>query len=129
MASSTCPGRPYLHRGACRSATCVIEGVTCRVDEPCAIGACRLCTCGRDGTVGCSLDPACAVDGGFRDGGGATDCTAQDARGVGNCAAFFGYAWDGTRCVGLGGCSCAGSACGSLTFSQQLCEYNYRACL
>lgn len=84
MASSTCPGRPYLHRGAC------------------------------------SATP---------DAGPRPDCPPDDARGVGMCTAFFGYAWDGTRCVGLGGCSCQGSACGSLAFSLELCNYNHRACL
>ncbi len=131
MASSTCPGRPFLHRGACAVSTpdagpttCVIDGVICRVGQPCRINRCTVCACG-SGT--CAVDPACTADGGVRDVEPA--CPAEDARGVGACAAFFGYAWNGTRCAGLSGCSCVGSACGSLAFSLELCNYNHRACL
>jgi hypothetical protein len=138
MASSTCPGQPYLHRGNCGIVpppvdagvdTCVIDGVTCTIGVPCRVNACTTCTCLGD-TVGCSVTPGCAMDGGAVDAG--TDppplCAAQDARGVGNCAAFFGYAWDGSACVGLGGCSCVGADCRSLSLDQMACELAHRLC-
>ena len=46
-----------------------------------------------------------------------TDCEAMDARGEGLCDAFFGYAWNGVTCVGISGCSCVGTDCGS-TYSD-----------
>ncbi len=55
-------------------------------------------------------------------------CAAQDARGVGACAAFFGYAWNGTACVGLSGCSCEGAACRSLPSTPEACRAAYSAC-
>ena len=138
MASSTCPGRPYLRRGQCGivppppdagPGTCVISGVTCRVGVPCRIDACTTCTCSGD-TVGCAVDPGCEMDGGAPDGGVEPPplCPAQDARGVGPCAAFFGYAWDGTGCVGVGGCSCAGADCRSLYRDPMACELAHRLC-
>lgn len=133
MASSTCPGQPYLHRGSCGivpppvdagPGTCVIDGVTCRAGVPCRINACTVCTC--DGaSVGCSIDPGCAMDGGTEP---PPICPAQDARGVGACAAFFGYAWDGSSCVGLSGCGCSGADCRSLYRSIELCDEAHRAC-
>jgi len=141
--SSTCPGRPYAHRGACGivppdagPGTCIIRGVTCRVGVSCRIDACTTCTCSSGGPTSCAVSPGCAADGGLVDAGGvdagAVDagglCAAQDARGVGFCAAFFGYAWDGTRCVGLSGCSCAGADCRGLPFDPLTCERNHAAC-
>lgn len=55
-------------------------------------------------------------------------CAAQDARGEGNCDAFFGYVWNGTSCVGLGGCRCVGVDCRGLPFDPMTCENNHRAC-
>lgn len=77
----------------------------------------------------CGIVPP-PVDAGPIDGGDEPPplCPADDARGVGNCAAFFGYRWDGARCVGVGGCSCAGSGCASLAWSIELCDYNHRTC-
>jgi hypothetical protein len=139
--SSTCPGHPYLHRGACGIVppdagprTCNIEGVTCTVGVPCRVNGCSLCICSADGTVGCSIDTDCELDGGAIDAGPPVDaslppvCPAQDARGVGNCAAFFGYAWNGAQCVGLGGCSCAGADCGSLARELIFCERAHQGC-
>ncbi|MCC7542495.1 MAG: hypothetical protein IT379_40135 [Deltaproteobacteria bacterium] len=55
-------------------------------------------------------------------------CDAQDARGEGACAAFFGYAWDGTRCVGISGCSCAGADCERLWSDDRECADAHREC-
>ncbi len=115
--------------------TCTIRGVTCAVGAPCRIDACTTCTCSTGGgPTACAVTPGCSSDGGVIDAGvvdaGGTPpiCAAQDARGVGACAAFFGYAWDGTRCVGLGGCSCAGADCRGLPLDPLTCERNHAAC-
>ncbi len=139
--SSTCPGRPYAHRGACGivppdagPGTCIIRGVTCQVGVSCHIDACTTCTCSSGGPTSCAITPGCSVDAGVVDagvvdaGGPPPFCAAQDARGVGACAAFFGYAWDGTRCVGVGGCSCAGADCRGLPLDPVTCERNHAAC-
>jgi hypothetical protein len=55
-------------------------------------------------------------------------CAAQDARGSGACAAFFGYAWNGSACVGLSGCSCEGTDCGSTFDTPEACEMAYAHC-
>jgi hypothetical protein len=55
-------------------------------------------------------------------------CAAQDARGVGACAAFFGYAWNGTACVGVSGCSCEGTACRGLPTTPDACRAAYSGC-
>jgi hypothetical protein len=74
----------------------------------------------------------CAVaDAGTRDTGPADTgsmCAAQDAQGVGACARFFGYAWNGSSCVGISGCSCSGAACSALYESPDACQAAYRTC-
>ena len=55
-------------------------------------------------------------------------CPAQEARGVGFCAAFFGYAWNGRSCVGLSGCSCEGDDCDSTYDSPEACERAHYHC-
>lgn len=135
-ASSTCPGRPFAYRGPCGivpppvdagPGTCVIDGVTCRVGVPCRIDECTTCTCSGD-SVGCSVTPGCGMDGGLDAGGPPPICPAQDARGVGNCERFFGYAWNGSGCVGISGCSCAGADCRSLPLDPTACELAHRLC-
>jgi hypothetical protein len=85
--------------------------------------------CGCDGaTYDCrSAATAAAVN---VDREGACDhlCDPMDARGVGPCDAFFGYAHDGTRCGGLSGCSCEGADCGATYPSLEACEEAYADC-
>nr|MBK7067032.1 hypothetical protein [Deltaproteobacteria bacterium] len=133
MASSTCPGRPYLRRGACGiippppdagPGYCTISGVMCRIGVPCRIDACTTCTCGGD-TVACAIDPGCGMDGGTEP---PPICPPQDARAVGACALFLGYAWNGAECIGLSGCSCSGAECRSLYRDPMQCEIAHRLC-
>ncbi|MBX3274628.1 MAG: hypothetical protein KF729_30460 [Sandaracinaceae bacterium] len=56
-------------------------------------------------------------------------CDAQDARGEGACRRLLGVAWDGARCVTVGGCECVGTACSSLFESIEDCELRYAECL
>jgi hypothetical protein len=55
-------------------------------------------------------------------------CAAQNARGVGLCDRFLGYAWNGSSCVGLSGCSCEGSDCRALFSSLEACRAAYIRC-
>jgi hypothetical protein len=89
----------------------------------------------RDGMVGFDASRDVAAGDVVRDGGGsdvagdAARCDAQDARGVGLCARFLGYFWNGTMCVGLSGCSCAGADCMSPFGSPTECEAAYLPCV
>jgi hypothetical protein len=58
-----------------------------------------------------------------------SDCDAMDAHGMGACDAFFGYAWTGSTCVGLSGCSCEGADCSATFSSEEACEAAYVSCL
>lgn len=74
-------------------------------------------------------DAAVAVDAApDTDAGPAPDCSAQDARGEGACDAFFGYAWDGSGCAGLSGCSCVGADCGATFESVEACQEAHASC-
>ena len=107
------------------------------------VGECRA----RGAATACSFEglPVCGCDGvnyaceAMADAAGASilhegacattgPCDAQDARGEGPCAAFFGYAWDGARCIGLSGCSCVGGDCGSTFGSLAECDIAHRGC-
>ncbi len=70
---------------------------------------------------------ACAsTDAGTTDA--ASACAAQDASGVGACDLFLGYAWNGSTCVSLSGCSCSGAACRSLFSTPEACRAAYPSC-
>ena len=56
------------------------------------------------------------------------ECAAQDASGYGVCTAFFGYAWNGQSCEGIGGCGCAGSDCDALYASPADCAAAHAKC-
>jgi hypothetical protein len=55
-------------------------------------------------------------------------CAPQDARGVGLCAAFFGYAWNGSSCIGLSGCSCEGADCDEAYETPEACQMARSSC-
>lgn len=85
-----------------------------------------------DGEV-CVDDPsdACDPDMGGADCPGicvAPGCEPMDARGMGACDAFFGYAWNGRECVGLSGCSCEGADCDATYDSAETCRDAYAGC-
>lgn len=85
--------------------------------------------CGCDGVTYAS--PCDAYTSGTdvaRDGACDATCSAQDARGSGSCDLFLGYAWTGSGCTGLSGCSCAGADCGSLYASESDCLDAHAGC-
>ena len=55
-------------------------------------------------------------------------CKAQDAKGVGLCEAFFGYAFDGKSCQGLSGCRCQGADCKNLFKDKSDCLQVAKKC-
>jgi hypothetical protein len=109
---------------------------SCWCDELCAdYGDCcsdAAAVCGVDGCdvetgSGCHDGEVC-VAGPPADCQPADPCAAQDARGEGLCLAFWGYAWNGSACVGQSGCSCQGADCDDLPFEIEECEAAYAAC-
>lgn len=56
-------------------------------------------------------------------------CIPQDSQGVGLCAMFLGYKWDGENCVTVGGCSCEGSDCDSPFESIEACQEAFHTCI
>lgn len=56
-------------------------------------------------------------------------CSPMDARGVGACAMFIGYFWDGKQCKGVSGCSCAGTDCNKAFKKLASCQAAYSHCL
>jgi hypothetical protein len=55
-------------------------------------------------------------------------CDPMQATGVGACAMFMGYTWNGKACVGVSGCSCAGIDCDFLFDDPGQCEDAYGDC-
>ncbi|MBL8601465.1 MAG: hypothetical protein JNK72_06030 [Myxococcales bacterium] len=129
---------------SCRSSAECPNGQMCDGAEGCGVAwrcvALRACTedlatyCGCDGETfqasgSCPGRPyrqrgACAqsVD------AGDPACAPQDARGEGLCPAFFGYAWRGQRCEGVGGCNCEGAHCDRLAQTPEACEMAHAQC-
>jgi hypothetical protein len=87
--------------------------VMCEYNEVCCDAVCGVCA----DSLGSCPDIYCPLD-----------CAPQDAYGEGPCAAYFGVKWDGKKCVGVGGCSCVGSACGELFESIEACEQVHAGC-
>lgn len=105
---------------------CSPDGASCpdiSCPPPCDDGVfCETGLCCDDcrGSSYCSADGACEPCTG--------ECAPFDARGVGACAAFFGYSWNGSECVGISGCDCAGTDCGRLYDSPDECLFEQWSC-
>lgn len=85
----------------------------CGASEYCCSAACSFCA-----PVGSSCpDIDCAPS-----------CTAQDARGEGDCEIARGWAWNGNACLRVSGCECIGADCGSLFPSEASCTARYAHC-
>lgn len=55
-------------------------------------------------------------------------CRAQDAVGVGPCAAILGVRWNGRTCEAIGGCSCEGADCSALYRDEASCQAAHAVC-
>jgi hypothetical protein len=89
------------------------------------IGGCECigadCDALYDSGEACKVDHAgCSTPGG--------PCDPEKAMGVGDCDAFFGYAWNGAECVGISGCNCEGPACAGLSMDLAVCEEKHAGC-
>lgn len=87
--------------------------------------------CGCDGETYCNACGAAQAGVDVQHDGPCGDpepCAAQDARGSGPCAAFFGYAWNGSSCVGLSGCDCVGTDCDATFDTMAECRTAYAHC-
>ena len=126
-----------------------IAGLMCKVEETCNITSCGADLMGtcvpNPGDCDAVYDPVCGCDGKTysndceRIGAGAAldyvgecdapdACAPMDATGVGACAAFFGYAWNGESCTGISGCDCEGADCPFTFDSPEACEKTYAEC-
>jgi hypothetical protein len=93
-----------------------------------------ICTDDCPGVCGCDGKAYCNACSARRAGvnlanEGDCDCAAQDAVGQGACDAFFGWAWDGSQCQALSGCSCVGADCWATYDDMDSCQSAYQACL
>jgi len=100
----TC-GKLVCNNACTSDADCPQPGSPCH-NAVCEAGQCQLVTV-----------PGCGVA-----------CAPQDAKGVGPCEAFFGYAWNGKECVGLSGCSCEGKDCNNTYASPEECTKAHAEC-
>ncbi|MEZ4249303.1 MAG: hypothetical protein R3B99_13830 [Polyangiales bacterium] len=130
---------------ACNSDRDCRDGFCNFPDELCGEGVAGVCespgdlcpadcpgVCGCDGRVYCNtcLAHASSVDvTGDLSACRPRDCRAMDAVTTGACERFFGFAWNGVRCVGLSGCDCTGSDCEVTYPSSDACEAAYATCL
>ena len=69
-----------------------------------------------------SLGPSSDADIDAATDGRTPSCAPEDAFGRGPCYEVFGYRWDGTRCVVVGGCTCTGAACEQRAQTPEACE-------
>lgn len=103
--------------GGCPDIACPPPG--CFTDADCGAGVC--CSDCEGGTF-CSAAgttcPTCPGD----------ECRPMEARGVGFCDAFLGWAWNGMACEPLSGCGCEGADCGALAMDELSCEARFAHC-
>ncbi len=120
-----CPPGSYCAK---QKGECLAEGIC----EPIASGV--ICTADCPGVCGCDGEFYCnecmALGAGVNVANqGACDCAAQDAVGEGDCDAFFGWAWNGSECLGISGCGCVGADCSATFDDPEACRSAFQACL
>jgi hypothetical protein len=57
------------------------------------------------------------------------DCSGQDIRGDGACAALLGVKFNGEACVGVSGCECKGDDCDDMYETRSACQSAHERCL
>lgn len=127
--------RTIIGRYACSILFCIAT-VGCDGPEIPDAGADAVVDAGtdvsNDAEMSIDASDAAASDAGPSDVPGAPDasgpCSPQDATAVGMCAGQLGFAWNGVACVQLIGCSCSGTACGSLPTTLSGCQSAHLSC-
>lgn len=87
--------------------------------------------CGCDGTTYCNECEAHAAGREVASEGACAPpdpCRPMDAFGIGDCTTSVGWAWNGSACVELIGCSCDGTDCFRVESTQELCEAPFASC-
>ncbi len=104
-------------------------GVCIPRPDSCPEPTCRP-VCGCDGNTYCGdCEAHAAGTDVLREGACDADCDAMDAVGVGLCDGWFGYAWNGSDCAGISGCSCEGADCSALYSSYEACVDARSSCI
>lgn len=110
---------------ACPPLNCPVSPNDAGPPVPCGGATCPAGQACCDATCG-----ACSGPGGVCPGvSPCTDCNPQDALGVGTCPTQLGYAWDGSSCDLITGCSCQGSDCHNLFPDLDSCYVRYSGCM
>ncbi|MEM9073853.1 MAG: hypothetical protein AAGE52_35505 [Myxococcota bacterium] len=111
-----------FEEGCAGAGTCAPRPTTCPTDCPGVCGCdgvfyCNECVASLAGQV---VDPAASCE--------APSCEAMSAEGIGPCGAFFGYAWTGTECEPVNGCSCDGVDCEETFEDPTACNAAFQGC-
>lgn len=121
--SDPCDEESYCDtpESTCGNGTCKPRPTGCTSDCPGVCGCdgesyCNVCVAQANGTD-VAPDGSC----------GPRACIAMDARGDDTCTGELGFAYDGTRCVGIH-CTCEGEDCDSLFPTSDDCEAAYAHC-
>ncbi len=80
-----------------------------------------------DASIDATVDASSADGGGAVDAGGS--CAAMDAHSEGLCEPLWGFAWNGTECFAVSGCTCGGEDCDSLFSDGASCRAAYAHCV
>lgn len=129
-------GSIFATQAACASAhrSCLCRPQDARGEGPCALfHGYKWDGVECVGVSGCSCwgadcDELFPTLSGCRDAHKRCPCRKQDATGVGGCALFHGWKWDGMSCVGVSGCSCVGADCGNLFQDLGACQQAHSDC-
>lgn len=126
-------GTDFVTRGTCTAP------VDCSADQAVAEGSCRSvlgyrfdgmrcesligCTCtGADCATLPATEEACYA------AHASCPCVIDRAFGEGACDLSFGWAWNGTSCVDVSGCTCTGADCGALASDEATCMTERATC-
>ncbi|GEM_PF-1544988 len=128
---------PDCEFAPCPEDVCTKDAMLCpdgtvvgRIGPDCEFAPCPPCTPGDKTTApdGCN-DCFCQDDGSWACTLRACDpCAPQDAKGIGVCEVFLGFAWNGSGCEIVSGCTCEGTDCDALHESLEDCQASVPDC-
>jgi hypothetical protein len=124
--NSDCQSGEYCHRDPGK---CSATGTCKTIPQQCYEIYAPVCGCdGKDYGNDCKANGAGTSVAKNGECTTTTSCDPMDAGGVGMCAMFIGYKWDGSACVGFSGCSCVGADCSKVFQTKNACEQAYSHC-